>query len=189
MLLLPDSDVPIRGIGFDPGTTYTGVSISNFSRNPYHMDVIHGVTLRLDKLAKMGDAYPDISKMYRMLELQQRLKLLYWTWLPSFGFSEAPYLDHFPGTFAALTECVTLMRNTLYECDRGLKLELIDPMTVKKYVGASGREARKNKNIVRECLKKKLPGLTISIDLDKLDEHAIDSIAVQYSGFRQLTGL
>ena len=83
--------------------------------------------------------------------------------------------------FAALTECMHSMRNAMYSQNPNRVFHTIDPSTIKKSVGVSGKSGDK------ELMRKAVQGIAGSmVNVDWLDEHAIDSIAVGYSWYRSV---
>ena len=89
--------------------------------------------------------------------------------------------------YAALVECLDAVRRAVIKYDETLSLTVIDPARVKKAIGVSGKSG--DKTLVRAALST-MEAFTLMTDisLDKLDEHAIDAIAVGLA-FRKLHGI
>lgn len=121
----------------------------------------------------------------RLLAHEHGLATYFHLYRPHAIISESPYMGRFPQAFAALTECVTAIRRAVMTYDRFMPLHMADPMTVKAAVGivSKGRKdkaALSKENVKAAVLQQPLlnPG---GFDLNALDEHSIDAIAVALS--------
>jgi Holliday junction resolvasome RuvABC endonuclease subunit len=90
--------------------------------------------------------------------------------------AESPYMGRFPQAFAALVECVSLIRNTVYSYNRYLPLYQVDPPTAKKAAGVKIVK-KSDKEDVRRALRARTD-IEWQVDLESLDEHSVDSVAV-----------
>ena len=183
---------PVRIISFDPGTNKTGVAISEVSDDLTHIRIIHACTINLDKMVRrdgsdkadqMGDKHAKLAI------LKQAAYRLIVAWAVDFACSESPYMGSFPSAYAALTECLDTIRDAVHEYDPSMELYTIDPATVKKAMGVSGKSG--DKNAMREAICSPFieqQGLILEVDIDTMDEHAVDAGCVNYCYFRQHTG-
>lgn len=106
---------------------------------------------------------------------------------PHIIVSEAPFLGRFPQSFAALLDCMSMIRSTVADYDPTMPLEIVDPPSAKKAVGVNPKGAQKD-DIRRAVLK--LPILWAKgVDPCFLSEHAIDSIAVGWWRINKFLGL
>ena len=99
--------------------------------------------------------------------------------------SESPYISNqFPQAGLVLTEVICAIRRAVMRYDSWQNLNLIDPPTIKKSVGAMG-------NAKKEMMKEKVLSLTDLryngiVPIEELDEHAIDALAVSYCHWSNL---
>lgn len=106
---------------------------------------------------------------------------------PHIIVTEAPFLGRFPQSYAALLDCIAMVRATVEDYDPTMPLEFVDPPSAKKAVGVNPKGAQKD-DIRRAVLK--LPiRWGKGIDPCLLSEHAIDSIAVGWWRINKFLGL
>lgn len=181
MLRLPDDGVStINIIGIDPGTTKLGVSIMEICLDTRQILNTQAMTLNGEKLANnyllethYGHRHSRINGMmdsvYQMLVNYQPFAVI----------SEAPFFNPTrPAAFEALVEVIGALRSTVMRYDIFKPLISVDPSSVKNAVGAKGGA---NKVSIKEAVTM-LPDINYhdKEEFASLDEHAIDSIAVNY---------
>ena len=87
--------------------------------------------------------------------------------------------------YGALLEVLTIIHSAILEYNYGILFKKIEPLLVKKCVGAG---TMKGKLDVKACIKKIPIVMNVLVnDIEHLDEHAIDAIAIGYS-FLKLSG-
>lgn len=175
----------MRIMSIDPGTNCTGVSIIDYiNEAPF---VLMSETIKADKLAKKYKYVADVhgSRYARILATADRISLLLEQYNPDGIISESPYMGRFAQSFAALTELLSAIRDRVFEYDPALALNIIDPSTVKKFMGVKGTDGDKNNMLV--ALHKKQLLYSEYIVFDSLDEHAIDSICIGLFYINKLT--
>ncbi|MNE02406.1 hypothetical protein D3C80_948800 [compost metagenome] len=90
---------------------------------------------------------------------------------------ESNYKGRFADAYATLVECVAVIRNVLYRYDPTMPLLMVDPMSAKKAAGVVGKF--KDKMDVTRALKKRTD-IVWGVDIDTLDEHSVDAVAIGY---------
>lgn len=182
------SEAPIeRILSIDPGTNTLGIAILRIQGPNTALE--YAFTLQVGKLFTR---YPLIienhgDKVAKLYTVQQDLLKVMEAWKPTYLVSEGPYMGSFPAAYAALVECLDAVRRAVIAYDETLPLNVIDPARVKKAIGVSGKSG--DKTLVRAALAtKEAFTLMADITLDKLDEHAIDAVAVGLA-FRKLHGI
>lgn len=177
MLVQPLSQEPVRIIGIDPGTTCMGVSVIEWGfTSP--IQVVHAFTL---KASNTEIPYRSIMELHgdrvaRLNQLGDELAKVFIHTRPHAVIAESPYLGRFATSFAALTETLWVIRQTVQGYDPYLPLYSIDPLTAKKAVGTKlGRKT--DKEDVRQALLERTD-IQWTVDPRALDEHAIDATAV-----------
>jgi hypothetical protein len=89
-------------------------------------------------------------------------------------------MGRFPQAFAALTECLTAIRRAVLRYDDFKPLLLVDPPTAKLAVGVKGKGSVKD-DVKQGVLSLRNLLNPDNIDIQNLDEHSIDAIAVAMS--------
>ena len=199
MLTLPQNSQPYRVVGIDPGTKLLGVAALDLDLATGEVALAEVRTFDAEQLMR---AYPHViqvhgSRMARLMALEETLSGFFNYLQPHAIVSESPYMGRFPQAYAALTECVSGIRRAVYRYDQFLPLLMVDPMTAKLAVGVTskgrpkvGRGKPGKTGLVKEDVRVGLlqqPILNLSgADLNLIDEHSVDAIAVAYSHVRYL---
>lgn len=175
---LPEGDI-LRIVSIDPGSQTAGFSCIdvNIVSRQYH--VVDAVTIKgNDMLREFGELKEVHEERFlRNLGYSQYYVKYLTYWSPATICSEAPYMGRFAAAFKALTEQVTVFRAGAYTWDRSQTFNLYEPSVVKKAMGVKG--GSKDKEDMRRALAKRTDiSYGKGISLEKLDEHAIDSICV-----------
>jgi Holliday junction resolvasome RuvABC endonuclease subunit len=125
------------------------------------------------------------ERVARLLAHEHGLASYFSVFRPHAIASEAPYLGRFPQAYAALVECVSAIRRAVMTYDAYMPLHVVDPMTVKAAVGVVSKGRKKSDALSKENVRAAVMGLGLNnpgqIDLEALDEHSIDAIAVACS--------
>lgn len=181
-LHIPDSDTIYRLMAIDPGTNTLGFCIIEIDLVTLEKTVIFVHTLVANKTM---DNYGTILESYgeKLARLRSHFEALYYhmcEWNVHGVVSESPYMGRFPQAFMSLVECMDTIRQAVMQYDISITLETIDPASVKTAVGVSGKDGDKTKML--EAMKNR-PDLKLAsgIDLNALDEHSIDALAVGYA--------
>lgn len=178
MLILPDGNRHYRVLAIDPGTDTLGVAVLDLDLSTFEVSIVHTVTLKASKQLKF---YPEMAETYgdrftKIYSHSVQLKNLLFIYQPQAVISEAPYL-RFVTSFEALIECLMMIKQTVCEYNPTITVETIDPPRAKMAVGAPGKGGDKEdvkQAVLRlTCLKN-----PTGIDLNAIDEHSVDAIAV-----------
>lgn len=181
MLYLPDiTGEPIeRYVSFDPGTGSLGVAVIDYNRELGTHLVEYATTFQIDRLYKQNKLISETSgdRVAKLRTVRQAINRVLQAWEPAFVASEAPYMGRFPQAYAALVECVDAIRQGTQLFNPFATLLTIDPATVKKTVGVSGKSG--DKEAMRKALaNRKNLVFDSTVELAALDEHAVDAIAI-----------
>lgn len=186
MLAIPKhSHNSIFTIGIDPGTMKLGLSIMEIELDSRTILNTSAYTLRGDKLANSflldqhyGNRYSRVNGM--MDEIAGVINSV----RPFSIITESPFYNPSrPAAFQALIEVIDALRSVVCYYDLFKPLHLVDPSSVKNAVGAKGGA---HKFTIRDAvLGLKDINYRNTTELHSLDEHAIDSIAVNYWYFNK----
>ncbi len=171
-------------LSIDPGTSMLGTAINAINMNN-QWEILHACTTNIELVVR--HTYPSEQIMvhgerfFKNMACGRVVEKFADDWWVNDVVSESPYMGRFPQAFAALTECMHSMRNAMYSQNPNRVFHTIDPSTIKKSVGVSGKSGDK------ELMRKAVQNIAGSmVNVDWLDEHAIDSIAVGYSWYRSV---
>jgi len=180
MLVMPKSNEPFRIAGFDPGANL-GLT--------YLEDALDGSNpivrrVETEKLNPAEYGYKEIAEVHgnrvvRLMIMYDSVTQFLREVKPHGVVVEGNYLGRFANAFASLVECVQVIRSAVYAYDPFMPLHLVDPTTVKTNIGMV-----KIRGTDKEDVRKALSNLKSldwdGINIDDLDEHSIDSVAIAY---------
>jgi len=171
-------------VGIDPGSTHLGVSVMRVDPINWKIIDTRAKTFHAQQLIKgdMDLVVYNGERLARIKKINETLYSLFYHERPLWVACESPfYSQRRPSAFGALTEVIASIRDAVFQYDNTQSLLLIDPPTVKKAVGAKGNA---DKDSVKDfVLNNKDINYTGVKSINLLDEHAIDSIAVNYAQF------
>lgn len=176
-------------VGIDPGSESLGVSILSFDAN-FTIRRLEAATFVGSKLPRLEDTEPIHGARHaRIAAHYNNLLALLLQYQPIAVVCESPFFQAArPQAYGALTEVLVMIRSALLAYRPNLELNLIDPPTVKKSVGAKGnadKVAVKNAIANHPVINSHYRGV---VPIWELDEHSLDSIAVVYGYFQALRG-
>lgn len=178
-------------IGIDPGSDTLGVGILTFNVQTLEIVSTQATTLNGARAGR-GSFVTQVhgDRMGRIESHRQALLRIFRTVQPLSVASESPFISRrHPQAGLALTEVVCAIRAALLNYDSSKPLELIDPPTVKRAVGVSGKTGGpEGKKLMQTAVLRMAQALHYDGDvpMDKLDEHSIDALAVAYCHYNQM---
>lgn len=169
---------PNRIVSIDPGTNTLGIACLEINESFSRIRVVDAVTLDAARLARRKYAFQLETfgeKYAKLVAIKDALLRYYVAWHPLAVCSESPYMHLYPATFAALTECVSIIQRSAVDYDPCCVVRMIAPSEAKKAVGVSGgssdKEAVRKGILQHGCI-------DLDVDMSLLDEHAVDAIAI-----------
>lgn len=177
-------DLSLRIMGVDPGTENLGMSLGvcDFITPSYL--ITDAYTFDVKSLIHKSNEYLVEYQSRNIAMYTAVYKLVYQAvhdLQPDLVICESPYMDRrFPLSYMLLSLCSQAVQQAVKDYSIFIQYETIDPASAKMGVGAKGNNG--NKDLMRNAVltNEYINGV---IDLDALDEHAIDSIAIGYNGF------
>lgn len=169
---------PNRIVSIDPGTNTLGVACLEIDDSFSRIRVVDAMTIEAGKLARRKYTFQVElfgEKYAKLAAIKDALLRYYVAWHPLAVCSESPYMHLYPATFAALTECVSVVQRSAVDYDPCCVVRMIAPSEAKKAVGVSG--ASGDKEAVRQGILQH-GCIDFDVDISLLDEHAIDAIAI-----------
>lgn len=188
MLYIPEQTVKSTVIvGIDPGSENLGFATIEFDFATYEIVATKAITYVGSKLMSKNTWLTEhhgerVGRIACLKEIViERLQELD----PILVVCESPFYNpRRPGAYGVLVEVMLALKEATREYDPWRVLNMIDPPTVKKSVGAKGNAGKED--VLQAVLN--LPGLNYqgNVPLSDLDEHSIDAIAVAYSKYKEL---
>jgi Holliday junction resolvasome RuvABC endonuclease subunit len=173
-------------VGIDPGTTKLGISRYICKADLSSVVGLESFTIEADRLPLSPWTIQNAGARRARLDCAEYAMTKYFQkWKPIAFASEAPFYNmKRPNAFSALLESIGAIQKAMNEYDPKYFLHLIDPPTVKRAVGAPG-------NADKEKMKKTIKehpffGHQTFVNIDALDEHSLDSLAVAHCLFRAI---
>lgn len=179
MLVMPNDPTPFRVMGIDPGTTTLGISVIEWGFVERSFLVQTAFTVKVLDTAPAWQSTAEYhgNRYARLRQLHAQVGMALRDYQPHAVCCEAPFKGRFVQSFAALTECVSVIRTAVYEHNPHLPMEMVDPNTAKLAAGAQLKRGGDQKQIVVDALAQRRD-IRWGVDMASLDEHSIDSVAV-----------
>ena len=168
--------------GIDPGTKCLGNGIITVDPLTFEIVEMEAFTINAEKLP-LSDwnigLYGD--RFARIMAICDHLSMYLKQYNPVSITCESPYFNHLhPSAYGPLVEVITSVRRTIYDWNKWIAMQSVDPTTVKKTVKAKGTK----KPDMTEALLQ-IPEFKL-IDVEALDEHSIDGLAIAYYQYLKL---
>lgn len=180
-----------RILAIDPGIDNTGISILDVSKNKLPT-IIYSSTITTNVLIK---SLPDIINNYgirytKQLVIKNILNEIIITFVPNIVVIESSFIAKSINAFKSLNELILLVENLVNEFNYNLTkifkpifFYKKPPKSIKKNLGL--KELSNDKNLIKEALKV-YPLDFNGFDINTMDEHAIDAIAIGLWIYNQL---
>lgn len=184
---LPGPDT-FKIVGIDPGSDNVGLAVLEIDIKLMLLVKISAKTITGRKMFDHNSWEVSMigERAARIKAIKQELINFFIQERPISIACESPFFNpRRPNAYGVLVEVLTMIKQAVYEADPWRQLQLVDPPTAKKAVGAPGNA---DKDKMKECVIKNY-GYFYHGDtpVDELDEHSIDAIAVAYSNFLSLS--
>lgn len=182
-LRLSDTTGPIVNIcGIDPGTNHLGFAKLGIEVATGEIVSVWAATVRVDKLP-MLPAFIEgahTERMEKLLKIKESVKQSLAYWKPRHLSCESPFYNRLrPSAYGPLVESVMAVKLAAYEHSAGMRFDTLEPSVIKKAIGAGGGAGKEP--VKQAVLKNEALQAGAEVELESLDEHAIDAIAVAYS--------
>lgn len=176
-------------MSIDPGLNNCGVCIYDIEYKTNRVISIYAFTLVIEKVKDLSglDIESFSERVVKLYKLKEILKSVLLTYSPSFVVCESPFFNRFrPTAYSALVEVLSVIRSSVIEYNSNISFNTLEPLLIKKIVGAG---MMKGKLDVKQAVSQnKFIMERLIVDLNTLDEHAIDAIAIGFS-FLNTTGV
>ena len=181
-------------LGIDPGSSTLGVAILELDSITFSIVATTAYTIEATKLELFNTLDLRLPERERRLRaISKAISLCLEDYKPLTLAIESPFFNsRKPSAYAVLIETMYVLKQTARAYDLNLPIIEVDPPTAKKAIGVRRLKAKERrrlklttKDLVREALLP-LTALKLTSDIDSLDEHSLDAIAVAYSSYKQI---
>ena len=191
MLIIPHGSSSIASImGTDPGSDTLGCTALRFNIDTLELDSFYAHTFKGKRMGRHSWVTEVHGERYGRIDaLEGALIRAFNEETPIAIASESPFFSHLhPGSYRPLVEVMCTIRNAVRAYDPWQSLYEIDPPSVKNSVGVNGGKGGKEG---KEIMKRAVLGIPelmriATQDVEQLDEHSIDSLAVAYCLYKRL---
>lgn len=178
------SDHCFRVVGVDPGSRTFGLSVLDYDLIEKKIILRHAETFNADRVLNeksieqvLGERGARHAKCREFV--LERLRYFE----PQLVSCESAFMRvRFVTAYRSLVEGIVMVREAVYAYDNTISTHLVDPPTAKKAVGAPGKGGDKEsvRIAIKKLIRDKKLFVSEDVDIDSLDEHSIDSIAIGY---------
>lgn len=179
-LMIPDRYKSYSLVSIDPGITYMGISVFRLVND--NITYIDSYTIRPSSMKTYVNCNTDMvtQRFISLNKIKNFIETLVREEQPSVVVSEGTFFNPLsPSAYGSLLEIISYVNLGVSEVSNNIHFSVMPPMLVKKNISS---EKIKSKASVKEALMMK-PSIidNLVVNIETLDEHAIDSIAVGYS--------
>lgn len=169
-------------VAIDPGLTTTGVAIFTINNIADTIKNVTAFTLNSDKLPNSMDLSPEIytERVIKLHKIKSAIVKILYDYKPIGVACENSFYNRFrPMAYGSLLEVINTIQAAVIEYNTNVVMRLIEPLLVKKMVDA---QPKGGKEAVLEGVRK-VPLImnNLDVNIDLLDEHSIDALAIGYS--------
>lgn len=181
-IVIPQEYHNYRLVSIDPGTVYCGVAVYEIDSYLRQIKTIEAFTINTEKLPNRTGLDEEYfgERLIKLIKLKMALTDFIYRIQPWAVACESPFYNRFrPMAYGALLETLSYIHTAVLDVDTRIFFKTIEPLLVKKSVGAG---IMKGKIDVRYCVENNQEIMSVlNSDIDALDEHGIDAIAVGYA--------
>lgn len=169
----------------DPGTTMIGFALSEIDTGNRFTPVdARSVDLEAMAKAKYGFSLQETHGVFysRIRCVYDAVTSILNNYNPDYLVIESSFMGKFAAAFDALVQCISAIKQAYYDYCPTRAVNMITPSEIKTYVGVSGRSG--DKDLMYHGVKPLL--VNTGINIDQLDQHAIDAVAGGYAFYSRL---
>jgi Holliday junction resolvasome RuvABC endonuclease subunit len=186
-LIMPVNYNNIRLLGIDPGVNNTGIAI-------FDLDFFHKKILSIEAYTLVNSKLPNYTgldeeffpeRTVKLYKLKAAINYVLNSVNPCIVACESPFYNRLrPMAYGSLLEVLNAIHVSIIEYNHNVQFYTIEPLLVKKTIGAG---MMKGKVDVKDSMLKRNDIMSVlKNNIDALDEHSIDAIAVGYSFLARL---
>ena len=181
-IIVPEGFSNYKMLSIDPGLNNTGIAIFEIDYNTKIINSIEAYTILTNKLYNNTGLDEEFFterkiKLYKLKRAIQEILILK---NPCIVACESPFFNPMrPMAYGALLEVLSIIHSSIIEYNSNIPFISVEPLLVKKIIGAG---MMKGKLDVKEAVKNNKSIISkLRNNIELLDEHSIDAIAVGYT--------
>lgn len=181
----PRPDFAFNILALDPGSETLGYGLLQVHAETFEIVNADAWTIYGSKLPNINDWNVSLyhERFARIQAHKENLLKTLEIYDPLYIACESPFYNpRRPGAYGVLMEVLCAVKDTVYTWNKRREVYLVDPATAKKGLGVSGKSG--DKDLVKNAIAN-LPCLK-GLEMDGLDEHSSDALAVGYYRYNQL---
>lgn len=183
MLQVPDNYNIVSILAIDPGLNYTGVAHYQVDNKSKEILSIDSLTINTNTLKNTRWIDQEIhnERTIKLIKLKDAIQEIVLRTNPQIVvFENNFYNPSMPTAYKALIESVLTIKVAIMDINNNIPFTNIEPLLIKKTVGAL--KGVKGKEVVKEAIMNinEISNLILH-DIDTLDEHSVDAIAIGYT--------
>ena len=179
-IIAPDYYNSYNILSIDPGSFNTGFAVIHIENN--NIVSIFARTIEVNKINdRTGlDSEAHSEKNIRLNKLRMIYSDILERYKPIAVVCESPFYNRaFPAAYGSLLTVMNIFQNALMYYNCNIPFFTMEPLLVKALVGAGFKKGKSDVKLAVSQLPEIMT--TLTVDLNSLDEHSIDAIAVGYS--------
>lgn len=184
-LMIPEHFKIYKIVSIDPGLNNLGIAIFDLDYSTRTIVRIEAFTLVNEKLQDDSglDEETHSERSIKLMKLRNVIQELMYNIRPCMVACESPFYSSFrPTAYAALVEVIRMIQLAIIDFNVNIPFYQVEPLLVKKHIGAG---MTKGKIDVKLAVNNKPELMNVLVnDINRLDEHSIDAIAVGYTFLR-----
>lgn len=163
-------------IGTDPGG-HLGVGILYVDIFTLEIKKIESTTITLEKYVK------NDTMLERLMLLENIITKLYYDIQPAAVSMEVSFMNmKYPNAVMILTQYVSTIEKTWYNCNPFLRIFKYAPMYIKSKMSGTGKA---DKDDMRKAMSKHKE-LNKLVDLEYMSEHEVDAVSIAYTALLEI---
>lgn len=173
-------------VGIDPGSSKLGFSVVSVDLSTGVRTLIYSGTIDATKAITRDSVYALVrgKRDARLSYIGREIFRLLDEYSPELVAVESAFAQRYRiSAYEALIETMAVIRATVWQYSHVIQLYKVDPVTVKNHVGVS--HIKTDKLDVEKAVKALYTESRVC-DIDGLDEHAYDAIAIAHTAIDKL---
>ena len=190
MLFTPEHYNCYKLLAIDPGVNNCGLAVFDIDYKTNKIMSVDANTVISAKLNDTTSLYEDLysERTIKLYKLMNRISEVVDNVNPAIVVCESPFYNRLrPMAYGSLLEVLNSIHSVVINYNNNIPFFTVEPLLVKKTVGAgmqTGKlDVKESIGRIETIMSNLIP------DLDGLDEHSVDAMAVGYTYLKLTTGV
>jgi Holliday junction resolvasome RuvABC endonuclease subunit len=182
MLLTPEHYNCYKLLAIDPGVNNCGLAVFDVDYRTNEIVSVDAHTVISAKLNDTTTLYEDLysERTIKLYKLMDRISEIIVSVNPAIVVCESPFYNRLrPMAYGSLLEVLSSIHSVIINYNNNVPFFTVEPLLVKKTVGAGMQTGKLD---VKQSIARIEPIMSVLVpDLEGLDEHSVDAMAVGYT--------